>query len=621
MRVHSTCAAPTQPPSCRAARSSGVATRRVSRRHQLPLRSPRCTASPGAEAELVRQEAAPITRRILQSLSGDAAGGAGGGKGTASTWDALQRADAAWTALRTGSAAAQPAPPFAVRRAGGIGSSTAAPPFDVVVCGGTLGVFYAAALATQGLRVCVVERGPLVGRSQDWNISRAELQALVAAGALSRGDADDAVTTSFNPGRCAFHGAADDGVLVRDVLNLGVSPAKLVAAALAMVSAAPGCVVLEQAPITALEIFDDGVHVLGCTQPDGSPITGKLVLDCMGHASPIVRQVRNGKRPDGICLVVGTCATGFDANNTSDIICTAAPMQRMGDDPGLKQQCFWEAFPAGSGPRDRTTYLFTYIDADAARPSLTALLESYWPALEAYQGVRLDSLDIQRVLFGCFPTYRDSPLRMPAPLDRLLCVGDASGIQSPLSFGGVAALSRHLGRVTRGVAHALRAGATDARSLGQLNPYMPNLSGTWLFQRAMSAPRGTAPADDFVNTLLSTNFGVMQRLGDSVLRPFLQDVPQFGALTATLANMMATRPLLIPRILVHVGPEALLDWFRHYLLMGLYSLLWTLLGGPLTAALQPRGLATRLLPPRAAYTLSRWLDAWQYGSGLDYGHH
>ena len=30
-------------------------------------------------------------------------------------------------------------------------------------------------------------------------------------------------------------------------------------------------------------------------------------------------------------------------------------------------QYFWEAFPAGSGPADRTTYLFTYIDADPRR--------------------------------------------------------------------------------------------------------------------------------------------------------------------------------------------------------------------------------------------------------------
>jgi glycine/D-amino acid oxidase-like deaminating enzyme len=51
--------------------------------------------------------------------------------------------------------------------------------YDVVVAGGTLGVFVAVALAGQGWRVAVVERGPLAGRKQEWNISRKELQELV----------------------------------------------------------------------------------------------------------------------------------------------------------------------------------------------------------------------------------------------------------------------------------------------------------------------------------------------------------------------------------------------------------------------------------------------------------
>ena len=562
-----------------------------------------------------------MTARVFATLPNsvaDEAGGAGGSAG-ASTLQALQRADAAWSALRSGRAAEQAsqAPPFAVRHKG---KRLEAPPaFDVLVCGGTLGVFYAAALSSLGVRVCVVERGPLLGRAQDWNISRSELTALVAAGALTAEDVEAAITAEFNPGRCAFHGGADDDtVLVTDVLNLGVSPAALVAAARRTVEmAAQGCTIMERTPVTSLDVYDDGVQMQGCSLPDGSPITGRVVIDAMGHASPIVRQVRRGATPDGVCLVVGTCARGFRVNDTSDVICTAQPMEALGP---LQQQFFWEAFPAGSGPTDRTTYLFTYLDADSERPSLAQMLERYWPLLEEYQSVKLDDLQVQRVLFGCFPTYRDSPLRMPAHLDRILAVGDASGIQSPLSFGGLAALCRHLGRVSIGVEHALRADAVDARSLGLLNPYMPNLSGSWLFQRAMSAPRGTRPAPDFVNALLSTNFGVMRRLGDPVLRPFLQDVPQFGALTATLASMMATRPLLIPRILVHVGPEALLDWLKHYILLGVYSLLWTALGRPLTAALKPSGLATRLLPPSAAYTLARWLDAWEYGSGLDYGH-
>jgi hypothetical protein len=47
-------------------------------------------------------------------------------------------------------------------------------------------------------------------------------------------------------------------------------------------------------------------------------LTSRLVLDCMGHASPIVRQVRFGQKPDGVCLVVGTCARGFPENNTGE---------------------------------------------------------------------------------------------------------------------------------------------------------------------------------------------------------------------------------------------------------------------------------------------------------------
>jgi 2-polyprenyl-6-methoxyphenol hydroxylase-like FAD-dependent oxidoreductase len=51
--------------------------------------------------------------------------------------------------------------------------------YDVVVAGGTLGVFVAVSLAQRGLRVAVLERGKLAGRTQEWNISRKELLELV----------------------------------------------------------------------------------------------------------------------------------------------------------------------------------------------------------------------------------------------------------------------------------------------------------------------------------------------------------------------------------------------------------------------------------------------------------
>jgi hypothetical protein len=70
-----------------------------------------------------------------------------------------------------------------------------------------------------------------------------------------------------------------------------------------------------------------------------------------------------------------------------------------------------------------------------------------------YQCVNLDDLTPERILFGFFPTFRDSPLK--PQFDRVLAVGDASGIQSPLSFGGFGALTRHIKRLTGAIQEAI----------------------------------------------------------------------------------------------------------------------------------------------------------------------
>lgn len=49
---------------------------------------------------------------------------------------------------------------------------------------------------------------------------------------------------------------------------------------------------------------------------DALGVSGRLLIDCMGNFSPIVRQARWGQRPDGVCLVVGSCCRGFSENST-----------------------------------------------------------------------------------------------------------------------------------------------------------------------------------------------------------------------------------------------------------------------------------------------------------------
>ncbi len=111
------------------------------------------------------------------------------------------------------------------------------------------------------------------------------------------------------------------------------------------------------------------VHTqMGHTKPLSDPILLCLFFSAYTH--------RWGTKPDGVCLVVGTMASGFppERNTTGDVIATASDL-----DLARSLQYFWEAFPAGSGgPGDRTTYMFTYLDAEPYRPSLEEVMGDYW---------------------------------------------------------------------------------------------------------------------------------------------------------------------------------------------------------------------------------------------------
>jgi hypothetical protein len=151
-----------------------------------------------------------------------------GGAGGATTYEALLRLDDMWSNLRSGEL---PAPRAVVFEEPNAAAET--PDFDVVVCGGNIGILLATALVLRGLRVAVLEAGELRGREQDWNASRKEVMELVEAGILSLEEATEQVIgIEFNPVRCGFPGV--DDVWLNDVLNVGVRPERLVACARAL---------------------------------------------------------------------------------------------------------------------------------------------------------------------------------------------------------------------------------------------------------------------------------------------------------------------------------------------------------------------------------------------------
>lgn len=102
----------------------------------------------------------------------------------------------------------------------------------------------------------------------------------------------------------------------------------------------------------------------------------------------------------------------------------------------------------------------------------------------------------------------------------------------------------------------------------------------------------------------------MDRLGEFVLKPFLQDVVQFPALAQTLFMTSLKQPGLVIKIIPQVGIGNLLDWMRHYFNLGIYSLLYPI--GDMM------GLLVTKMSLVQHYYYRRLIEQWQYGSGGDY---
>lgn len=103
---------------------------------------------------------------------------------------------------------------------------------------------------------------------------------------------------------------------------------------------------------------------LACGSGACSALQAAAVAQTTHQANPITHQAGNLRQ--WVCC--GTCAT---LQHTNGEVAWRVPLLP------LRVQFFWEAFPAGSGPTDRTTYMFAYMDAAPTRPAMADVFEEY----------------------------------------------------------------------------------------------------------------------------------------------------------------------------------------------------------------------------------------------------
>ncbi|HTL88596.1 MAG TPA: flavin-dependent dehydrogenase, partial [Leptolyngbya sp.] len=163
--------------------------------------------------------------------------------------------------------------------------------------------------------------------------------------------------------------------------------------------------------------------------------------------------------------------------------------------------------------------------------------------------------------------------------DRLIAIGDAASLQSPLVFTGFGSLVRNLSRLTHLLDTALKHNLLNKQSLNAIRAYQSNVSVTWMFSKGMMVPTGKSLPPQQVNSMLNTFFDVLATQPPAIADAFIKD-----RVTWTRFNKMALiaarkNPMLLVWIWQMAGAKDLVRWMGNYLNFGVNAFISWILSG------------------------------------------
>ena len=319
------------------------------------------------------------------------------------------------------------------------------------------------------------------------------------------------------------------------------------------------------------------VELVNLPTKESKQATGRLLIDAMGTASPIAWQLNGGRAFDSVCPTVGAVIESGFAPEVWD--------EQYGDvlnshgDISRGRQLIWELFPAGNG--ELTFYLFHYHQVHPDNPgSLLEMYEDFFTILPEYRRCDLEKLVWKKPTFGYIPGHFSTGGRdRTVAFDRLLAIGDAASLQSPLIFTGFGSLVRNLERLTTLLNTALQNDLLTAKHLNQIRAYQSNISVTWLFSKGMMVPTHKTLPPQRINSMLNTFFGILADQPPAVADTFIKDRTDW--LTFNRLALIAARrnPALLLWIWEMAGSRDLIRWLGSYLAFNFDAIRNLLLGG------------------------------------------
>ena len=448
--------------------------------------------------------------------------------------------------------------------------SSLTPEYDLIYVGGALGVIHAAVMAQRGYRVLLMERLPFGRMNREWNISRQEFQSLIDLGLFSASEFEALIAREYKDGYNKFFDGNNPPHLKGDilhtptVLNIALDSEKVLEMCGEKLRKAGGEIWDEtefvKAHVGKMAVTVECQHLPSQTLKTAG---GRLLIDAMGSASPIAWQL-NGKRAfDSVCPTVGaTVKSGFPPgvwdSDYGDVLHSHGDISRG-------RQLIWELFPAAK--EELTIYLFHYHQVHPDNPgSLLEMYEDFFTILPEYRRCDLEQLEWKKATFGYIPGHFSVGKRDRAvAFDRLLALGDAASLQSPLVFTGFGSLIRNLDRLTTLLDTALKHDLLEAKHLDQVRAYQSNVAVTWLFSKGMMVPTGKTLPPQRINAMLNTFFGLLANESPSVADTFIKDRAGWVLFNRLALKAAWMNPTLIAWIWEQAGAKDFFRWVGSYL--------------------------------------------------------
>ena len=455
--------------------------------------------------------------------------------------------------------------------------------YDLIYVGGALGIIHAAVMARLGYKVLLLERLPFGRMNREWNISRDELQKLIDLGLFTAQEVETFIAREYKDGYSKFFDANSPAIAkaavlhTPRVLNVALDAEKLLYLSGVKFTEAGG-EIWDETDFVQADVESQQVTVKAYHQPSQSEryASGRLLVDAMGSASPIAWQLNGHRAFQSVCPTVGAVIDGGFAPGVWDS--EYGDVLNSHGDISRGRQLIWELFP-GAGS-EIAIYLFHYHQVNAENPgSLLELYEDFFTILPEYRRCDLSELIWKKPTFGYIPGHFSAGSRdRTVAFDRVIAIGDAASLQSPLVFTGFGSLVRNLWRLTDLLNAALKHDLLDAHHLNQIRAYQSNVSVTWLFSKGMMVPTGRFLPPERINSILNTFFGILASVEGAIAEKFIKDRVDWLTFNGLAIKAAIKNPSLLVWILDFIDLGDILRWLRSYLSFTLWAIASWLFG-------------------------------------------